>query len=35
VAAGDALGEPRHVRVAVRDEASSTRLLNAIDRALA
>ncbi len=35
VAAGDALGEPRHVRIAVRDEASSTRLLNAIDRALA
>jgi histidinol-phosphate aminotransferase len=35
VAAGDALGEPRHVRVAVRDESSSTRLLNAIDRALA
>jgi histidinol-phosphate aminotransferase len=35
VATGDALGEPRHVRIAVRDEASSTRLLNAIDRALA
>jgi histidinol-phosphate aminotransferase len=35
VAAGDALGEPRHVRIAVRDEASSTRLLNAIDRVLA
>jgi histidinol-phosphate aminotransferase len=35
VAAGDALGEPRHVRIAVRDEASSTRLLNAIDGALA
>jgi histidinol-phosphate aminotransferase len=35
VAAGDALGEPHHVRIAVRDEASSTRLLNAIDRALA
>jgi histidinol-phosphate aminotransferase len=34
VAAGDALGEPRHVRIAVRDEACSTRLLNAIDRAL-
>lgn len=35
VAAGDALGEPHHVRIAVRDEACSTRLLNAIDRALA
>ncbi len=35
VAAGNALGEPRHVRIAIRDEASSTRLLNAIDRALA
>jgi histidinol-phosphate aminotransferase len=35
VAAGDALGEPRHVRIAVRDEASSTRLLNAIDGVLA
>ncbi|HTB50707.1 MAG TPA: histidinol-phosphate transaminase [Solirubrobacteraceae bacterium] len=35
VAAGDALGEPRHVRIAIRDEAASTRLLNAIDRALA
>ncbi|HEY3969944.1 MAG TPA: aminotransferase class I/II-fold pyridoxal phosphate-dependent enzyme, partial [Solirubrobacteraceae bacterium] len=35
VAAGDALGEPHHVRIAIRDEASSTRLLNAIDRALA
>jgi histidinol-phosphate aminotransferase len=35
VAAGDALGEPRHVRIAVRDEASSTRLLNAVDRVLA
>ncbi len=35
VAAGDALGEPHHVRITVRDEACSTRLLNAIDRALA
>ncbi|HEY5195081.1 MAG TPA: histidinol-phosphate transaminase [Solirubrobacteraceae bacterium] len=35
VAAGEALGEPRHVRITIRDEATSTRLLNAIDRALA
>jgi histidinol-phosphate aminotransferase len=35
VAAGDALGEPRHVRISIRDDAASTRLLNAIDRALA
>ncbi|HXC46180.1 MAG TPA: histidinol-phosphate transaminase [Solirubrobacteraceae bacterium] len=35
VAAGEALGEPRHVRIAIHDESSSTRLLNAIDRALA
>ncbi|HEX4116247.1 MAG TPA: histidinol-phosphate transaminase [Solirubrobacteraceae bacterium] len=35
VAAGDALGEARHVRISIRDEASSTRLLNAIDRVLA
>jgi histidinol-phosphate aminotransferase len=35
VAAGDALGEPRHVRIAVHDEAASTRLLGAIERALA
>lgn len=34
VAAGDALGEPRHVRIAIHDEAASTRLLSAIDRAL-
>jgi histidinol-phosphate aminotransferase len=34
VAAGDALGEPRHVRISIRDEASSTRLLSALDRAL-
>ncbi len=34
VAAGDALGEPHHVRITIRDEASSIRLLNAIDRAL-
>jgi histidinol-phosphate aminotransferase len=35
VAAGGALGEPRHVRIAVRDEASSARLLSALDRAVA
>lgn len=34
VAAGGALGEPRHVRIAIHDEAASTRLLNALDRAL-
>jgi histidinol-phosphate aminotransferase len=34
VAAGAPLGEPRHVRIAIRDEAASTRLLSAIDRAL-
>ncbi len=33
VAAGAALGEPRHVRIAIHDEAASTRLLNALDRA--
>ena len=32
VAAGDALGEPRHIRVSLRDGAASTRLLDAIDR---
>lgn len=35
VAAGGALGEPRHIRVAVRDEPASTRLLAALDRILA
>jgi histidinol-phosphate aminotransferase len=35
VAAGDALGEPRHVRISIHDEASSTRFLGALDRALA
>lgn len=34
VAAGGALGEPRHVRIAIHDEASSTRLLSALDRAV-
>jgi len=34
VAAGAPLGEPRHVRIAVHDEAASTRLLNALDRAV-
>jgi histidinol-phosphate aminotransferase len=32
VATGEPLGEPRHVRIAVHDEASATRLLNAVDR---
>jgi len=31
VAAGDALGEPRHVRIAIRSAAATDRLLNAID----
>jgi histidinol-phosphate aminotransferase len=34
VAAGNALGEPQHVRIAIHDEASSTRLLSALERAL-
>ncbi|HEY5261278.1 MAG TPA: aminotransferase class I/II-fold pyridoxal phosphate-dependent enzyme, partial [Solirubrobacteraceae bacterium] len=34
VAAGDALGEPRHVRIAIHNEAASTRLLSALERAL-
>ena len=34
VAAGDALGEPRHIRMSLRDGAASTRLLRAIDRLL-
>jgi histidinol-phosphate aminotransferase len=35
VAGGDALGEPRHVRISIHDEPSTTRLLGALDRALA
>jgi histidinol-phosphate aminotransferase len=34
VAAGSALGEPRHVRVAVHDDATSDRLLAALDKTL-
>lgn len=34
VAAGAALGEPHHVRIALRDRRASTRLLAAIDKAL-
>jgi histidinol-phosphate aminotransferase len=34
VAAGDALGEPRHVRIALRDAASSKRLLESLDRVI-
>jgi histidinol-phosphate aminotransferase len=35
VAAGSGLGEPRHVRISVRNSAVSDRLLSAIDKALA
>jgi histidinol-phosphate aminotransferase len=35
VAAGAALGEPRHVRIGLRDAPASDRLLAAIDKALA
>jgi histidinol-phosphate aminotransferase len=35
VAPGAALGEERHVRIAIQDEAACTRLLAALDRALA
>jgi histidinol-phosphate aminotransferase len=34
VAAGDALGEPQHVRIAIRKSAGTMRLLAAIDKAL-
>jgi histidinol-phosphate aminotransferase len=34
VAAGEPLGEPRHVRLAIRGTSASTRLLDAIDKAL-
>ena len=34
VAGGAALGEPRHVRIGLRDSASSGRLLDAIDKSL-
>lgn len=32
IAAGAPLGEPRHVRIALRDAAASTRLLDAVDK---
>ena len=34
VAAGDALGEPRHVRIAVHSAAATDRLLSAVEKAL-
>jgi histidinol-phosphate aminotransferase len=34
VAGGEALGEPRHVRIGLRDAACSERLLQALDKAL-
>jgi histidinol-phosphate aminotransferase len=35
VAEGDALGEPQHVRISIRKAAATTRLLAAVDKALA
>jgi histidinol-phosphate/aromatic aminotransferase/cobyric acid decarboxylase-like protein len=34
VAEGDALGEPDHVRIALRRSAATTRLLAAVDKAI-
>jgi histidinol-phosphate aminotransferase len=34
VAAGAALGEPHHARIAIRDRSASNRLLSAVDKAL-
>jgi hypothetical protein len=34
VAAGDALGEPHHVRIALRSEQASDRLLDAVAKSL-
>lgn len=34
IAAGSALGEPQHVRVAIRDHAATERLLSALDKSL-
>jgi len=34
VAAGDALGEPRHARIAILDAGATDRLLSAVDKAL-
>jgi histidinol-phosphate aminotransferase len=34
VAAGEALGEPNHVRIAIRDDAASRRLLSAVEKTI-